>query len=401
MINSQPLDLSKLTPSNDKGDDSFGIYIHIPYCLQKCHYCDFVKFRVDELPPLSEYIKLLLQELALKTVDCSKKVKTLYFGGGTPSLLSIPQIKFIIDEIASVYDFEEDIEITIEINPGTFSKNDFKELKNLGVNRYSLGVQTFNPLFLQSCGRLHSKEDSLKDLQNLNDLDINYSADILFGLPNQSLSHLENDLDLLLSFNPKHVSPYNLTLPEGHFFNKGRAEDEVQIEMMELITKKLSEKDIHRYEISNYAKKGFESKHNRNYWEDTEYLGLGMGAHSYLKSSAWGTRTWNTGNYSKYSDCVANTTRPHQKAEILKINEALTDFCHTSLRQIKGMQKEQLLLKFGKDLLPEALWKNLSKLERGGLLSSQGNVWALTSTGIEIPNEVFRELCFLEEDLHE
>lgn len=401
MTNFPLSNFSSDTPSNDSQQSTFGLYIHIPYCIQKCHYCDFVKFRVDELPPLSEYVKLLLTELKLKNIKQPKKIKTLYFGGGTPSLLSITQIERIITTIGSIYSFTDNPEITLEINPGTISLQNYKNLLQLGVNRFSLGLQTFNPLFLKACDREHSPAQTLQDLENMSELGIDFSADLLFGLPNQTLKHLEEDLEILLKFPPKHVSPYNLTLPENHFFNKNRPCNQLQVEMMRLITNKLKAYNILRYEISNYAQKGYESQHNKGYWEDKEYLGLGMGAHSYLKSSFWGTRTWNTGVYSKYADCINSPSRPHQKKEILQLYEALTDFCHTSLRQTKGMHKNDLLLKFGQENLPSGLWQSLSKLEQRSLISYNNNKWALTSTGFEIPNEVFRELCFLKEDLYE
>ncbi len=360
-----------------------------------------MKFRVDELPPLNDYIKLLSKELKLKSTLRPKKTKTLYFGGGTPSLLSIDQISSIINDVKSIYSFTDNPEITLEINPGTLSLSDFKELTKLGVNRFSLGIQTFNPLFLKACDREHRPEQTLKDLENMSNLNIDFSVDLLFGLPNQNLKQLDDDLEKLMLFPPKHVSPYNLTLPNQHFFNKNRASDHEQTEMMSLITERLEENNIFRYELSNYAQKGFESQHNRGYWEDREYLGLGMGAHSYIKSSKWGTRLWNTGVYPKYESCIDDPNRPHQKKEVLKLHEALTDFCHTSLRQLKGMSKESLILKFGQNTLPSGLWQSLSKLEQRGLISYNNQQWALTSTGFEIPNEVFRELCFLEEDLYE
>ncbi len=335
-------------------------------------------------------------------MEPSKKIKTLYFGGGTPSLLSLAQIEAILKQIRSVYTFAENPEITLEINPGTLSLKDFKDLTNLGVNRFCLGLQTFNPSFLKACGREHSPKQTFKDLENMSSLDINFSVDLLFGLPNQSILDLNDDLDKLLEFNPKHVSPYNLTLPKQHFFNKNRPPDEIQIEMMKVITNRLQERQIFRYEISNYAQKSYESQHNKGYWEDLDYLGLGIGAHSYLKDSGnWGSRFWNTSSYSHYQKCVADETRPYQRAEVLKINESLTDFCHTLLRQTKGMHRQDLLLKFGQKSLPSELWESLAKLEQKGLLSYKNNRWALTSTGFEMPNEVFRELCFLEEDLRE
>ncbi len=349
---------------------------------------------MNELPPLSDYIKLLSKELKLKSIKGPKKIKTLYFGGGTPSLLSVKQIEHILNDIQKTYSFIHNPEITLEINPGTLSLNDFKNLLDLGVNRFSLGVQTLNPLFLKACHREHSPKQTLKDLENMTHLNINFSVDVLFGLPNQTLQHLNKDLNKLLLFPLKHVSAYNLTLPTEHFFNKNRPNDETQVKMMDLITNKLIENKIFKYEISNYAQNGYESKHNKGYWEDDEYLGLGMGAHSYLKSSKWGTRAWNSGVYSKYEACVNSPLRPHQKKEVLKLHESLTDFCHTSLRQLKGMSRKNLLLKYGYNNIPLKLKHNLSKLEQNGLISYNNGQWALTSTGFEIPNEVFRKLCF-------
>lgn len=354
---------------------------------------------MSELPPLDHYVKLLSEELKLNSKTYPKKAKSLYFGGGTPSLLSLKQFGFLIEEVCKYYHLDESVEITIEINPGTLSPSDVLSLQAMGVNRFSLGLQTFNPKFLKTCGRLHSPKDSMKDLETFNNLGINYSVDLLFGLPEQSLEDLDHDLKLLLDFSPPHVSPYNLTVPQAHFLNKKRACDKKQIEMMSLIQSRLSDKKIYRYELSNFAQKGRESLHNRIYWEDHEYLGFGLGAHSYVKSPDWGKRFWNTSLYRKYESCIKNPKRPHQKQEILRTHEALTDYLHTSLRQVKGLEKKSLLKKFGNLSLPKLFWEEISLLEEKGLISYNDGLWALTSRGFELSNEVFRALCFLEEDL--
>lgn len=377
------------------------LYVHVPYCLQKCHYCDFVKFDVNELPPIDDYIKLLLKELALNSKHHHKKLKSLYFGGGTPSLLSEQQMETVLNELRKVFEFTPTTEVTLETNPGTLDLNKMKNLADMGVNRFSLGIQSFNSLFLQECGRKHSPQDSLRDLENLKSLDINFSADVLFGLPNQNLKHLEEDLEILKTFSPPHVSPYNLTLPEKHFFNANRPSDDVQVQMMKLIDQELSEIGVKRYEVSNFSVPGFESQHNQVYWQDKTYLGLGMGAHSYTKEEGgWGKRLWNTGVYRKYEACVESQERPHQKFEALKRHEALTDFCHTSLRPLKGLSEAHLSSKFKQNSeLSKLVVKKLLLLEQKNLVFYKLGHWALTSTGLEIPNEVFKELCFLEEDL--
>lgn len=360
-----------------------------------------MKFAVNELPPIEDYLRLLLKELELNCENTPKRLKTLYFGGGTPSLLNENQFQSLFEHLHKQFDFNEKIEITLEINPGTVEKNKFFFLKDLGVNRYSLGVQTFQAQHLKACGRLHSPEDSLKDLDFFSDQNTNYSLDLLFGLPNQSLKEVQEDLKNLQKFRPPHVSAYNLTLPQNHSFNKGRASDRIQVEMMRTIQNSLAECGIHRYEISNFAQKNCESRHNQIYWHDQSYLGLGMGAHSYFKDQGvWGKRTWNTGQYKKYALCVDKDQRPHQSFENLKKHEALTDFCHTSLRLLKGLSIDRLQNKFAltqKQL--KDLKKRLNLLEQKELITSSTGHWALTSTGLEMPNEVFKEVCFLEEDL--
>lgn len=383
-------------------EEPISLYVHVPYCLQKCHYCDFVKFGVDELPPIEDYFKLLLLELKHLRLKKTQKIKTLYFGGGTPSLAPAKELEKIITSVSD--SFTQNPEITLEINPGSLKAKDYSDLKTLWFNRFSVGVQSFNDSFLKACGRKHTAKDSINDLKLLEQFGFNYSMDLLFGLPNQSLADLQNDLDTIADFKPKHVSPYNLTLPNGHFFNKNRASDEKQAEMMNLIAEKLFAFNCFRYEISNFAQKGFESKHNLGYWEDRTYYGLGMGAHSYDKTfGEWGVRYWNPGTYSKYENLVTTGNQKYRTKELLKLHEALTDFCHTSLRQTKGLSRLKLLKKFQEKNIPNSLWTELSGLEKRDLIKyneiNKTQHWCLTSTGFKIPNEVFRRLCFLEEDL--
>jgi len=360
-----------------------------------------VKFDVNEIPPIDDYLKLLLMELELNSDFHTQKIESLYFGGGTPSLLTVKQFELLMTAIHSHFNLSEKCEITLEINPGTVDKNKLDNLLLLGFNRFSLGVQSFNDKHLNACGRKHSSGDAHKDLALFSSMDLNFSADILFGLPNQSLSELTLDIQTLSQYSPPHVSPYNLTLPKKHFFNADRASDETQIKMLNIISKELKKIDIFRYEVSNFSKKGFESKHNQIYWSDKTYLGLGMGAHSYIKDSGdWGKRMWNTGSYEKYAHCVGQAKRPHQKFEVLKKHEALTDFFHTRLRPLVGFRLENAESKF--DLNKHGLIllkKQLLLLEQKKLISYSKGHWALTSTGLEMPNEVFKELCFLEEDL--
>jgi len=370
--------------------------------LQKCHYCDFVKYGVSELPPIEDYFKLLLTELKQLKLLKSQSVKSLYFGGGTPSLASKKDLKSVVDFISP--HFCKKPEITLEINPGTLLKEDFIQLNTIGFNRFSLGVQTFNQGLLKACGRLHSPEDSLKDLENLTLLDYNFSMDLLFGLPGQTLNDLSKDLEIIKSIKPPHVSSYNLTLSKDHRFNENRPSDKIQIEMMELINKELLSFGCKKYEVSNFSRSGFESQHNRSYWEDKSYFGFGIGAHSYDKDhSRWGKRYWNTAHYEKYKKCIENTNRPYQGFEDLKLHESFTDLIHTRLRQVSGLNINTLIEKFNLKSL-SFLEAKLNELKEEGLLHRDKNeftksTWSLTEEGFQKTNLVFLKLCFSEDDL--
>ena len=379
-----------------------GVYIHVPYCLQKCHYCDFVKYGVEELPPIEDYFKLVLEELKQLKLNKSQSVKSLYFGGGTPSLASKKDLKSIVDKVST--HFIQNPEITLEINPGTLTLKDFKELRSIGFNRFSIGVQTFNQKLLQSCGRQHTPMDSLKDLNILKSLKFNFSMDLLYGLPEQSLGELTKDLEIIKDLKPPHISSYNLTLAKGHRFDVNRPSDEIQIQMMELIEKKLLEFNCKKYEVSNFSQPGFESKHNQGYWKDQSYFSFGMGAHSYDRDfTPWGRRYWNTAHYDKYKKCIKSGKRLYQGQEVLKLHEALTDYLHTSLRQVDGLLKNNFLHKFNKfnfnEELLEKVNKKFLKLINNNLLSQTQNGWALTNEGFRKTNVVFLELCFSEKDL--
>jgi oxygen-independent coproporphyrinogen-3 oxidase len=254
---------------------------------------------VEELPPLEDYFKLVLKELEQLKLNKSQSVKSLYFGGGTPSLASKRDLNAVVEKVKSY--FIEKPEITLEINPGTLKIQDFKDLKIIGFNRFSLGVQTFNPRLLKSCGRQHSPADSLQDLDTLSHLDLNYNMDLLYGLPGQTLDDLLKDLEVIKEIQPPHVSAYNLTLAKGHRFQVNRPSDDIQIEMMDTIESELKKFNCLRYEVSNFSQPGFEAVNNKNYWEDVSYFGFGIGAHSYDRDfGEWGRRYWNTAHYKKY-----------------------------------------------------------------------------------------------------
>lgn len=359
------------------------------------------------------YTQLVLKEIEANAGSFDPQPLTsVYFGGGTPSLLPPNDILNIYKKITTSGSFvSSSTEVTVEINPGTISEASLDEYLGGGINRFSVGLQTFNDKMLRHLGREHSSLDTKETLKLLSRNSINFSVDILFGLPNQSLVELKEDLLTALSFNPSHVSAYCLTLPKDHFLNAGRASNAEQADMFELISEVTQEHGIFKYEVSNYARPGFESQHNLLYWSDQPYWGVGVSSHSYLPQlGPWGTRFWNPRNLNKYSDQVsALSSSPailktmldaipsHQKEE-LKLHESLTDFCHTFLRKLKGLSVGAARDKYG-ELAHTLLYPRLSRLKEKGLLDCKNDQYKLSPLGQTLTNQVFLELTFLASDV--
>ena len=391
------------------GQKSFGIYIHIPYCIQRCLYCDFATYEQTQIFPPQEYIQLLLEEMRQKSnYFKAQDVDTIYFGGGTPSLVPPELLKKVMEGLASFgFRPKPTAEITIEINPATISVEKMQAYKELGINRYSVGAQTFNDSLLKKLGREHTAQQTRETLSLLKAQTSNFNFDILFALPNQSLADLRSDLAEAVSKGAQHISPYCLTIPKGHILSAGRAPDEEQIEMFTEIRDHLTSKGFHRYEISNYALPGHESKHNLLYWTDQEYWSLGLSAHSYSTPN-WGTRFWNLSSINDYKKQVLDhkglvfesiaESLPSGQFEILEIHQSLTDFLHTSLRLAQGLSQEKLVQKFSKVIWDKVL-PRLEKLEKRLMLSQVNGAWCLTEAGVVISNLVFEEMTFLREDL--
>nr|HPI40574.1 radical SAM family heme chaperone HemW [Pseudobdellovibrionaceae bacterium] len=286
--------------------NKFGIYIHIPYCIQRCSYCDFATYERSQIMHPSQYVDLILKEIQLKhTFFSPQELTSIYFGGGTPSLIEPFLLKKIMDEVFSVgFTKNNKTEITIEINPATLTDLSLEQYLNAGFNRFSVGAQTFNDRHLKNLGREHNVEDTLQTLGLLKKYKTNFSLDLLFAIPHQTMTELKHDIDQALDINPSHISTYCLTLQEGHPLNQNRPMDEDQIEMFNEIHTNLSENSYSRYEISNYSLSEKESQHNLLYWTDQEYWGVGLGAHSYAKPTPNGVRFWNDRGIKKYEDHI-------------------------------------------------------------------------------------------------
>ncbi|MBK7961369.1 MAG: radical SAM family heme chaperone HemW [Bdellovibrionales bacterium] len=385
---------------------SFGVYIHIPYCIQRCSYCDFATYVQSEILPPSQYVDLLNEEIKQHSFFQPQPLDTIYFGGGTPSLIEASLIVSLISALEKRgFVRSPEAEVTIEINPATVDERKLEVYLQHGINRFSVGAQTFDDQLLKRVKREHNAEQTLQTLRLLKKYNLNFSFDILFALPSQTKDGLNRDLEIAVELGAKHISPYCLTVPSGHPLSKARPSDEDQVEMFNLIREKLEDFGYVQYEISNFSLPGFESRHNNLYWSDDEYWGLGLSAHSYSRESSWGTRFWNPSNIGSYQALIQSHSgkiyeRPDQSLdashfEILKSNQSLTDLCHTFLRRSLGLSPAVVERKFGARVL-RSVETRLTKLRERELLHFDGGHWRLTSQGRLMSNLVFEELTFLE-----
>ena len=366
-----------------------GIYIHIPFCKQACSYCDF--YFVTKPDNKNAFVDALIEEIRSKknTFYSSDAIDTIYFGGGTPSLLTIPQFDKIFSALNDTFNTQLK-EVTVELNPDDVTKEYLAGLKSLGVNRVSMGVQTFDEELLLFMNRTHNSAEALKCLELLKASDINvFTADLIYGNPGQTLKMLEKDLDILLAFDPPHVSAYSLTIEPktrlGKQLELGRlipAEDETVEKHFELVEEQLKQKDIHRYEVSNFAKTGSEALHNSNYWEHKNYLGLGPGAHSF-----WWDRSLKTAyrweNEPDLKNYLQTKDFNNPSKERLTLQHLAEERIMLGLRTVKGIDLKVLEAKYDYCLTEEQI-ACLAQKESEGKILFDTNAIRLTSTGLKI-----------------
>lgn len=392
---------------------SLAVYVHIPYCLQRCTYCDFATYEQSKIMPPAKYIELINEEVQQTYVAHETGfLKSLYFGGGTPSLLPATDIVSIIRTLANHgFVTGPDSEVTIEINPATIDERKMEIYLENGVNRFSVGAQTFNDSLLKSVNREHSAQQTRDTLALLNKFKVNFSFDILFSLPGQTLDILRSDLDEVIHFQPNHISPYCLTVPEGHVLSKIRPLEEVQLKMFDLIKGVLLESGYQQYEISNFAKEGYESVHNSAYWDDSSYWGIGLSSHSYWATKNWGRRYWNPSSIGAYEEMVLSNRGkkfydpglhvPVNHREDLLIHQSLTDYCHIFLRTKNGLDLEKLKAKFGFKIF-QIVSSQIEHLIEDGLVEKDAtlqNIVRLSEEGIVLSNQVFQHLTYLQDEL--
>lgn len=292
------------------------VYIHIPFCKSKCKYCSFISF--PNMEKKLGYFFSLLKEI--DTNYNGEELKTLYFGGGTPSLMEIDQLKKIINK----FNFQENCEITLELNPDDANLEYLKSLKEIGINRLSIGSQSFDNDILQIIGRRHSAEQTIQAVKFAKEAGFNnISLDLIYGLPQQTMESLKKDLEILTELNIQHISTYGLKIEEGSYFHKNLPQnlpdDDLQADMYLEVNKYLESKNYRRYEISNFALEGYESRHNLNYWDNEEYYGFGISAHGYID----GIRYSNFTTFEEYMNNPAQHECGHFQTEKEKLEEEI------------------------------------------------------------------------------
>nr|WP_296006275.1 radical SAM family heme chaperone HemW [uncultured Veillonella sp.] len=374
-----------------------GLYVHIPFCKQKCMYCDFPAYQ--NLQDYYEtYVYALVQEIDLWVTEHpeskSRPIDTIYFGGGTPTELSIQQLQMIVDKIKSTFTITDDCHMTIESNPGEVDLQYLTKLVKLGFNRISFGVQTFDDKALTMLHRSHNGEkakQAVYDAKEAGFTDIN--IDLIYGLPRQSLEDIQHNLDIVKDLPINHISTYGLQVEVGtylyHLVQKNLISipsESIDESMYDMMMAGLKDLGFERYEISNFSKDNSYSRHNLKYWHYVDYLGFGAGAHSFYD----GVRRSNNRNVMPYIQAVDRYTMPTIDTEIITVERAQEDFCFLALRTKWGLDEQKFENRFGVSV--HALFgTTLKELLSKGLLESQNGSYYLTSEGAKHGNYVFSQ----------
>lgn len=389
------------------------IYVHIPFCKQKCHYCDFNSYPGME-SLFDAYVSALIKEIDIRVNgadvvakgvateensakaanSASRRIQSVYFGGGTPVLIGPDRMAHLIDRIKDGFDVDSDAEITIEANPEAISFEAMRQLKDAGVNRVSIGFQSLDEECLRVLGRKHTASKAIASFLETRQAGFdNVNIDLIFGVPSQSLANWALNLEQVAALNPEHISCYALSIEEKTPLEKmidaGEVEspdEEIQADMMMYTRESLMDSDYEHYEVSNYAKPGKVCRHNLAYWNNDDYLGLGAGAHSKIN----GVRYANIGNPKAYIEAVesGDSSAFIETENVLSVEEQLGDAIFLGLRKISGIDINEFKKRYGCDIL-KVYASEIEELVRDGLLIVNDGTIRLSSNGILLGNEVF------------
>ena len=370
------------------------IYIHIPFCVKKCAYCDFLSSPQDA-KTIAKYVDGLVEEMKAHNKE---KVISIFLGGGTPSVLTTRQMIRIFHALRENFHICHDAEITIEANPGTVTVDKLQAYKQCGINRISFGLQSTNNVELKLLGRIHTYEEFLESYELARECGFdNINVDLISAIPKQSVETWEETLQKVIALEPEHISAYSLIVEDGTPFAKMYGEgcpaekdlpsEEEERAIYYKTEELLSKAGYHRYEISNYAKEGRECRHNLGYWERRDYLGIGLGASSLIDN----TRYKNTDELLRYLEYSSNLKMIQEDIERLSIQEQMEEFMFLGLRKIEGVSIAEFQNQFG-ETLEKIYGKQIQMLIGQGLLKREGGRVMLTKKGIDVSNQVFSEL---------
>lgn len=355
-----------------------GLYIHFPFCIKKCAYCDFVSYENISRNVKKQYVDALLCDMK---EYCGEEIDTVYLGGGTPTTLEFPEIKRVLDFVFENFNVAENPEITIECNPKTADSKYFENLRKIGVNRLSIGVQSLSDRELTFLGRVHNSVEARECISMAKTAGFdNFSVDVMFGLPCQTIESIKNTLDGLLEFNPTHISCYSLIIEEGTPFYNMKIEpidEDTEREMQDFIIDYLAEAGYSRYEISNFAKCGKVSCHNIKYWEGVSYIGVGAASSSYYQGK----------RYDKEPDIFEYIKVPTERLNETKLTkeDVMSEFMFLGLRKTEGVSCEEFFEKFGLQIEEQF---EIDKHLRNGLLVKENGRMYLSKRGIDVSNAV-------------
>lgn len=386
-------------------ENLFGLYIHIPFCVQKCRYCDFLSFPAGE-DEKADYVTLLCEELEKRSTCFSDhSIATVYVGGGTPSCLSAEQMNRIFEKVKACYRLQEEAEVTVEVNPGTVEGEKLLAYRDMGVNRLSIGLQSTHDSLLKTLGRIHTLEDFLHTYHGARKAGFdNISVDLMSALPGQNKEMLRTTLEQVIALQPEHISCYSLIVEEGTPFYRMRdqmcfPDEEEDREMYEMTGRMLTEAGYRRYEISNYAKEGKTSVHNSSYWKRVPYLGVGLGASSFIEEH----RFSNPSSMPEYRQMVAaGLGKDHLQiwkmadpdtVTALSKEDCMEEFMFLGLRMMEGVSEAEFMDCFGESV-DRVYGAVLSELVRDKLLVRENGRIFLTGYGIDVSNYVFEKFLF-------
>lgn len=374
-----------------------GIYFHIPFCKQACHYCDFhfstsLKYKDEMLDALKKELN------QRKNYIKASKIDSIYFGGGTPSILNASEIQSLIDLVSQNFELNNDAEITLEANPDDLSAKKVNELRNSDVNRFSIGIQSFYEEDLLWMNRAHNAQEADSSIKRIQDAGFeNISCDLIYGFPLLTEDKWKNNIQTLIDLEITHISCYSMTVEPrtalAKFIEKGKTapmSDGQSAQQFETLVNKLNKNSYEQYEISNFAKDKNYAKHNTSYWQGKEYLGIGPSAHSFDGHS----RSWNVANNALYIQAVSSKEK-YSETEILSINDRINEYIMTSLRTMWGINLENVSREYGVDIQKQLLLDAEGFIQEGKLILDN-NMLKLSFEGKLIADHIASELFIIE-----